>query len=200
MDERGWEASARAWTQFVDEGDVNRTFLLDPVMLGLCGDVASDLVLDVGCGEGRFGRILHVRGARVIGVDPTASLIGEAARRAPGPLACVRAGAEGLPFKTGAFDLVVSYVMLVDVPDIASAISEMARCLRPGGRLVVSNLSFMSAGNGWIRDAEGRRLHYPVDRYFEERAVELDWQGIRVVNWHRPLQTYMQAFLREGLI
>src|SRR6185437_13887010 len=49
----GWEASAAAWTRFVDEGDLNRTYLLDPVMLGLCGEVSGQLVLDVGCGEGR---------------------------------------------------------------------------------------------------------------------------------------------------
>lgn len=200
MDERGWEASAQAWTRFVDEGDLNRTFLLDPVMVELCGDVAGRLVLDAGCGEGRFSRILQARGARVTGIDPTPSLISEAATRADGAVLCVRAGAEALPFKTGAFDLIVSYVMLIDVANIVSAISEMARCLRPGGRLVVSNVSFMSAGNGWVRDANGRRLHYPIDRYFEERAVELEWQGIRVVNWHRPLEAYMRAFLDADLV
>ena len=200
MDERGWEASAAAWTRFIDEGDLNRTFLLDPVMLELCGDVGGQLVLDVGCGEGRFSRLLEAQGAHVVGIDPAQSLIREASARSLGAVRCARASAEQLPFHCGAFDLVVSYVMLVDVPDIVSAISEMARCLRPGGCLVVSNVSFMSAGNGWIRDENHLRLHYPVDRYFEERPVELDWQGIRVRNWHRPLQSYMQAFLRSGLI
>jgi SAM-dependent methyltransferase len=200
MDNHGWEASATAWTRFVDEGDLNRTFLLDPVMLDLCGEVDGQLVLDLGCGEGRFSRLLQSRGARLVGLDPTKSLIREASARSLGALQCVRASAEHLPIKTGTFDLFVSYVTLVDVPDIVSAISEMARCLRPGGLLAVSNLSFMSAGNGWIRDENHLRLHYPVDRYFEERPVELEWQGIRILNWHRPLQSYMQAFLRSGLI
>ena len=200
MNGPGWEASAAAWTRFVDEGDLNRTYLLDPVMLGLCGEVSGQLVLDVGCGEGRFGRLLQARGAHVVAIDPTPSLIREASARSLGEVRCARASAGQLPFKSGAFDLIVSYVMLVDVPDLVAAISEMARCLRPGGMLAMSNLSFMSAGDGWIRDENNLRLHYPVDRYFEERPLELEWQGISIVNWHRPLQAYMQAFLRSGLL
>ncbi|HXU22849.1 MAG TPA: methyltransferase domain-containing protein, partial [Tepidiformaceae bacterium] len=78
MNGPGWEASAAAWTRFVDEGDLNRTYLLDPVMLELSGNVSGQLVLDVGCGEGRFSRLLQARGAHVVAIDPTPSLIREA--------------------------------------------------------------------------------------------------------------------------
>ena len=72
----GWIDSARAYINFQDAEDPNRTLLLDPIMLDLCGDVAGKRVLDLGCGEGRFCRMLAERGALCTGID----LISEMAR------------------------------------------------------------------------------------------------------------------------
>jgi SAM-dependent methyltransferase len=101
-------------------------------------------------------------------------------------------------FPAASFDLVVSYVVLVDILGYRQAITEMTRVLRPGGRLVVANLSFMSVSNGWVRESEGWRVHFAMDRYLEGRPIELKWAGIEIVNWHRPLSAYMSAFLRAG--
>ena len=61
---RSWQASAAAYIAFQDANDRNRTMLLDPIMLDLCGDVRGQRMLDLGCGEGRFCRML-ARGAEV---------------------------------------------------------------------------------------------------------------------------------------
>lgn len=199
MEHIGWDQSAEAWIRFVDEGDPHRTHLLDPVMLDLCGDVRGRRALDVGAGEGRFSRMLAARGARVAACDPTRGLIEAAAGRGtPGPLL---ASAERLPFGSGSFDLVVSYLQLIDVGDFRAAIAEMARVAAPGGRLVVANLNGFctTSPRAWVRGADGARLHVAVDHYLDERPVEVDWSGIRVVNHHRPLEAYMEAFLRAGL-
>ncbi len=197
----GWDESADAWIAFVDAGDPNRELLLDPVMLKLCGGLEGVRVLDVGCGEGRFARRMAARGAMVTGIDPTDRLIEVARIRGGGPTYDLGI-AETLPYEDAAFDLVVSYVQLVDVPDYRTAIFEMARVLRLGGNLVVSNLNgfVTSVMTGWHRDAAGNKLHYPVDRYFEERPEPTSWQGIEIVNWHRPLSSYMKAFLDAGLL
>jgi hypothetical protein len=74
--------------------------------------------------------------------------------------------------------------------------------LKPGGSLLVANLTgFTSAcaAQGWVRDEQGRRLHFPVDRYLDEFPFWLEWSGIRIENWHRPLAAYMTAFLENGL-
>lgn len=202
MSDGGWEASARAWIERVDQGEPNRELLLDHVMLALCGDPRGLLALDAGCGEGRFVRKLAARGATVVGLDRTRLFVDTAFERRTGGQQFARGLAERLPFADNSFDLVVSYVMLVDIADFRAAIREMARVLAPGGWLVVSNVSFMSAGasTSWIRDEEGRRLYYPIDRYLEERSEKLSWCGIEVENWHRPLEAYMEAYLRSGLI
>jgi hypothetical protein len=51
-----------------------------------------------------------------------------------------------------------------------------------------------------VHDSDGRRQHFPVDQYLEERAMWIEWRGIRIVNHHRPLSTYMKALLDAGLV
>jgi SAM-dependent methyltransferase len=193
----GWTESAAAYIAFQDRGDPNRTILLDPIMLRLCGNVADRNVLDLGCGEGRFSRMLAERGARVAGIDVTPEMVTTAVAR--GDQAYAVATADRLPFRDASFDVVVSYITLVDIKDYRGAIAEMARVLRPGGRIVVANLGFVTSSLGWLRDDEGRRLHHRVDRYAEEWPQTFEWLGVRIVNWHRPLSAYMQAYLGAGL-
>ncbi|HEX6029833.1 MAG TPA: class I SAM-dependent methyltransferase [Tepidiformaceae bacterium] len=199
MDDGGWAASADAFIQLIDQGAPERRLLLDPVMLRLCGDVAGRRVLDDGCGEGRFSRMLASAGADVVALDRTTTMVRAARARRCGPEHVVRGTGDCLPLNDASFDLVVSYIVLVDIPDFRAAIREMARVLRPGGRAVVANLSFMSVNTGWVRDEAGRRLHYSMDNYLEERPIQLEWAGVRITNWHRPLSAYMAAFLGAGL-
>ena len=185
-----------------EHGDFGRRYVLDPVMLPRALARSPKSALDVGCGEGRFCRMLSRHGVEVVGVDPTRALIATARARAKNGV-YIEAQAERLPFRDATFDLVVTYLSLIDVVDILSAINEMVRVLKPGGALLVANLtSFNTAGgdHGWIKDHQGRRLHYPIDHYLTERAMWISYRGIRIVNHHRPMSTYMHAFLAAGLV
>ena len=184
-----------------EDGDFGRRYVLDPVMVRRALARSPRMALDVGCGEGRFCRALETHGISTVGIDPTPALLDTArARDARGQL--VRGLAEGLPFQPETFDLVVSYLSLIDIPDIRTGITEMARVLKSGGTLLIANLnSFNTAGadGGWVRDEDGRRLHYPIDHYLTERTMWIDYRGIRVVNHHRPLSTYFRLLLNCGL-
>jgi SAM-dependent methyltransferase len=111
------------------------------------------------------------------------------------------ANAQALPFPGASFDLVVSYLTLIDIADFRLALQEMVRVLRPGGTLLIANLnSFVtSCPHGWVKDLEGAYLHYRVDRYLEEFPEWVEWSGIRIENWHRPLAAYMRELLARGL-
>jgi SAM-dependent methyltransferase len=177
----GWQESANAWIADMGEhGDFGRRYVLDPVMLprALHGQPTS--ALDIGCGEGRFCRLLRQHGLQeIVGIDPTTALL-DAARQK---------------------DL-QGTLTLIDIPDIRAAIPEMARVLKPGGRLLIANLnSFNSsaADQGWAKDSQGRKLHYPLDNYMAERAMWIEYRGIRIVNHHRPLSVYMRLLLDSGL-
>ena len=90
------------------------------------------IALDVGCGEGRFCRTISSLGIKTIGLDPTTVLVAHA--RQMDPKGDYRIGrAEKIDFPDATFDLVVSYLSFIDIPDIGSAILEMARVLRPAG-------------------------------------------------------------------
>ena len=165
----GWDRSAEAWIAAVGErGDWGRKHVLDPVMLERASARRFERALDVGCGEGRFCRMLRARSIPVVGIDPTEALLTVARSRDPGGDYQV-ARAERLPFADASFDLVVSYLTLIDIPDFRQGLAEMARVLAPGGILLIANLnSFITSQlSGWIKDEHGNDLHYPVDRYLE---------------------------------
>jgi SAM-dependent methyltransferase len=200
--DNGWETSASAWIADVGEqGDFGRRYVLDPIMLPRALSRAPRRVLDVGCGEGRFCRMLKQNSIDVTGVDPTRGLL-DAARARDTDGAYVEATAERLPFDDKAFDLVVSYLSLIDIPDIDAAIAEMARVLAFNGALLIANLNSFNTAcceTGWIKDSDGRRLYYPIDNYLEERSMWIEYRGIRIRNHHRPMSTYMRALLDAGL-
>ena len=203
--DNGWDSSAQAWIDSMGErgerGDWGRQHVLDPVMMARVTQGKFRNALDVGCGEGRFCRMLEAAGVRATGIDPTRRFIELARERDPS--GDYRLGrAEQLDFPDASFDLVVSYITLIDIPDFRAAIGEMARVLKPRGSLLMANLTgFTSAcaARGWVKDEKGEHLHYPVDHYLDEFSFWLEWSGIRIENWHRPLAAYMNAFMENGL-
>jgi len=91
-------------------------------------------ILDVGCGTGEFTRILcEESDAEVVGLDADRSLLeraGADADPAPDDATWVLGDATRLPFRDGAFDLVVCQALLVNLPDPAAAVAEFARVSR----------------------------------------------------------------------
>jgi SAM-dependent methyltransferase len=139
-------------------------------------------------------------GIETTGIDPTEQLLAFARNAHPSGR-YLPGRAEKLDFPDESFDLVVSYLSLIDIPDSARGIAEMARVLRPSGSLLIANLnSFQTAAapNGWRRLLNGRR-GFTFDRYMEARADWVSWRGIRVQNWQRPMSTYFKLLLGHGL-
>jgi ubiquinone/menaquinone biosynthesis C-methylase UbiE len=86
--------------------------------------------VDVGCGEGRLGRVLAASGHRVVGFDasPTSA---HAAATHPEAHPVAVADAVRLPLPGGAADLAIAFMSLHDFDDLASAVTEVARVLTP---------------------------------------------------------------------
>ncbi|MDZ7628877.1 MAG: class I SAM-dependent methyltransferase [Parvularculaceae bacterium] len=83
----GWDRSASSWIASMGErGDWGREFVLDAPMRAEALLGAPRTALDIGCGEGRFCRMLKDAGVAAIGVDPTLALIDEARARSFGRL------------------------------------------------------------------------------------------------------------------
>ncbi|MBM3345838.1 MAG: class I SAM-dependent methyltransferase [Betaproteobacteria bacterium] len=103
--------------------------------------LAGRVALDVGCGEGRFTRLMAGAGAHVTGIEPGPQQIRRAlAQPRAADEAYVEAGAESLPAAAGSVDLVVFFNSLHHVPvaGMDRALAEARRVLRPGGQLYIA--------------------------------------------------------------
>ena len=198
----GWDESARAWIATIGErGDWGREHVLDAVMLArVAGKAfarrsmwAAVRVASAAC----CARTASRRSASIRLLRCSRKRGGATRRPIIGP-----ARPSNARFEDGRFDLVVSYLTLIDITDFRAAIGEMVRVLKPGGSLLIANMTNFASCNpkGWVRDESGRPLYYPVDRYLDEFPVWLAWKGIEIENWHRPLGAYMTEFLRHGLM
>jgi SAM-dependent methyltransferase len=138
--------------------------------------------LDVACGTGRHLGHLAGLGHEVIGTDLSPGMLAVAREKFPD--ADLRlADMHELPLPDDHVDTVVTGLALNHVPDLAPVFAELARVLRPGGDLVVSD------SRGLL---EGARL-YPM--VFEDRAGRPGFMR----SWVHPTSAFLHAALPLGL-
>lgn len=108
--------------------------LLDDLEVDLCAPlVRGRSVLEVGCGTGLLLRRLAPLADEAVGVDLSPGMLARARERG---LTVVEGDARALPFPDARFDVAVSFKTLPHVPDLAQALAELARVVRPGGFVV----------------------------------------------------------------
>ena len=125
------------------------------------GDLAGKRVLDVGCGKGRFARVLAER-------NPDASLVGFDLAEAM--LRCVPQGVRAcagsmtaLPFRSKSFDCAYATESLEHAVDIDLAVAEMCRVVKAGGRIVIIDKN---------KEQWGRLKTPEWEKWFDRRQLE----------------------------
>lgn len=175
-----------------NENNLFNAYYERPEMTRLAGDVAGLEVLDAGCGSGPLTEVLRAKGAVVAGFDLSPAMV-ELARKRLGEDADLRVGDLGapLPYPDDKFDLVVASLALHYVEDWASALAELRRVLKPGGRLTVSIIHPMVY-----------KIVYPTADYFALAQYSEDYdygeETMWMTYWHRPLQDVINTFIDAG--
>jgi ubiquinone/menaquinone biosynthesis C-methylase UbiE len=201
-----WDRIADQWTDHADSNDYRNVFLI-PHTFALLGEVAGKRVLDVGCGEGGYSRILARKGADVTAIDGSARLIDIARRRTEKEsltIAFEVRNANSLHgLEEGSFDIVLAAMSLMDVEDYDGAVGEIYRVLRKGGEFLMSitHPCFAGRGSRWWRNADGVMDHYAIDNYMNREAWEefvTDKFTAPVLFRHMPLEGFISPLLGLG--
>ncbi len=164
--------------------------------------VTGERVLDIACGQGRMSRYLFGLGAaEVVGVDISAAMLRKARDTGPEDIAYVHGDVTRQPtwWDGRQFDGCTCELALMDIDDLAGAVSTVTTVLRPGGWFVASivhpclpgserGLSSWPPGEGY--DGEG---------WWTSPDHSPEGVRIRVGATHRKLSTFLNALLDAGL-
>ncbi len=164
----------------------------EPTMHGLLDPLPASVVLDAACGTGRYSAYLAARGHRIIGVDRSPAMLAKAHRKLP-QSEFHEGDLEALPLETGSVDVAVCALAMVHLSEVGKAVAELARVVRPGGRVIISDVHPFIVLLGWqaqFRTARGgtgfMRLHpHMASDYCQASAAA----GLRVRSCHEPQLT-----------
>ena len=132
-------------------------------------------VLDAGCGPGSISRFWRDAGSRVTALDLSVDMLAEARRGN-----CAHRYLEALPLADGSVDLAWSNLAVQWCDNLATAVDELSRVVRPGGRVAFSTLlsgSLPELNQAWR--AIDARPH--ANRFLSEQAVRQTLAGRRAI-------------------
>jgi SAM-dependent methyltransferase len=198
-----WEDHAQWWIDGFTEG-ADPEYVEQILPLAARELAGFGRVLDIGCGDGQISRLLAAEGSSVVGIDPTWNQLAVARRRGGGA-AYVRAGAAELPFADASFDAAVACLVFEHIDDLESAIAEVARVVRPGGRFsfFLNHPLIQTPGSGWIDDhtVDPPEQYWRLGAYLvEQELVEQVERGVFIRFVHRPLSRYLNTLVEQGLL
>jgi ubiquinone/menaquinone biosynthesis C-methylase UbiE len=142
----GFDSIASSYDRWYDS-PVNRAideFEKTAVKEALPAEARTELLLDAGCGTGHWLGLYRAAGCRVVGLDLSRIMLDVASTKFGSEFQLMRADTHWLPFKDCSFDIVCCIATLEFVSDRARTLSELHRCLKRGGRLIVGVLNALS--------------------------------------------------------
>ena len=163
--------------------------------------VAGQRVLDVACGQGRMSRHLATAGAEVTGIDISAAMLAKARAAGPPGITYIHADISRHPgwWDGRPFDGSTCELALMDIDDLAGALSTLAAVLRPGGWFAASVVHPCIPGSDRGLSSWPPAQGYDREGWWTSPDHNPDGARIRVGATHRKLSTLLNALLDAGL-
>jgi SAM-dependent methyltransferase len=173
-----------------------------PVILELLGRVNGARILDLGCGDGRFGRDVLVRGAAsYLGVDGSPKMVALAKENLRGFVAdVIRDDIRTWTYPPGAFDVVLSRLALHYIENLDGVLHQIRTCLIAGGRFIFSVEHPVLTSCDKALPPGNVRQDWIVDNYFNMGQRVTRWMGELVVKYHRTVEAYFVSLDKAGFV
>lgn len=176
-----------------DEGDLSKKYLLNPAIFELLGDIQNKRVLEVGMGGGYLSRLMAKKGAKVIGLEPSKSMYQYAVDKEQKEhlgIEFINSDLSQMNQFNNEFDVVVSNMVFLDIPDWKPAMRNCIQALKPGGKFVFSLWHPCYFSNDSWKD----KGVVEVKEYFQEYSVPATYGS----SFHRTLSTYLNFVIENG--
>ncbi len=181
--------------KFGDEGDFSRQHQLNPALLSLLGDVKDKNILDAGSGTGYLSRLLAKKGAKVTGIEPSTNLYNYAAaqeQKDPLGITYIKEDLSLWKPNQDSFDIVVSNMVFMDIPDYQTAMKNCITSLKQKGIFIFSILHPC-----FEEDIDWRKQPFvKIQEYFKEYTVK-QFTGHFL---HRTLSSYLNLLVGNGCV
>jgi ubiquinone/menaquinone biosynthesis C-methylase UbiE len=135
------------------------------MLAGVLGPVEGECFVDVACGTGRWMTHLDQYGGVVFGADASPEMLSEATSKRNLTGRVVLADAASLPFRERVAGVTLCSFAAAYFPSLKTAMIEMARITRTGGRVVLSDLHPAAIARGWTRSFRLDGLVYEIEHF-----------------------------------
>ncbi|MCB0184570.1 MAG: methyltransferase domain-containing protein [Caldilineaceae bacterium] len=173
-----------------------------PIFVEMVGAVNGLDILDLGCGDGLYGRELLAAGCRsYTGLESAQSMAEAAYANLQDTSAqIIHDNIEDWRFPDEQFDLVVSRLALHYVADLPATFGHVYQALKPGGRFIFSVIHPVITSSDKSRAGGGKRLDWIVDNYFVPGPRSVYFMGDQVEQIHRTVEDYFGTLQRAGFV
>ncbi len=204
--ETSWGGVANWYEAHLKGDDTYHAKVIAPNLMRILNPKQGKKVLDIGCGEGYFTRLIDASGAYVEGADIAKELIAKAKATSPDITFHVAPAESMAAIKSGYFDAITCVLALQNMEKLDAVVKECARILKPRGRaiFVLNHPVFrIPKKTAWGWDDKERVQYRRSDAYLSQSRASIEMapgKNAKDVTWsfHRSMQDYMKAFANGG--
>ncbi len=212
-----WDAQAKWYDKIVgEEGSYYHKEVIVPKLLQKLGSIKNKKILDLGCGQGFFCRILSKKQAKVTGVDLSKNLIHLAKTYPTYDIQYFISSSENLSFlEENSFDFAISILSIGNIKNISQTFKEIYKILKNNGKfifVIIHPCFRIPRQSQWLLDQNQKIQYRRIDRYLSEMEIpiithpgktkhsnSLDDQDYSIM-FHRPLEKIVKELVNSAFL